>query len=244
MNLLILGLDEGFKRRGLGYTDTIILISIPNPKHNLVMLSIPRDLWISISDLEENRVGVVYKYAEAKRKGKGLETITTLVSKSLQISVHYYFMVRMQGFINVVDSLGGVDIILSQSIAGYPTGSTHLDGRTALAFVRDRTDADDFSRMFQAQILIKGLIEKILKVESWSKFLKVLSVFRQETKSNIPIWEWLRFGYMILRSYANGIENYAITRDMVNPRITVRGEQIIEPNWDKIRALTTKIFKK
>ena len=69
----------------------------------------------------------------------------------------------MQDFISLIDSLGGVEISLSKSIAGYPVGVTHLDGQAALAFARDRAKTDDFARMFQAQILIKAIIAKVFK---------------------------------------------------------------------------------
>jgi polyisoprenyl-teichoic acid--peptidoglycan teichoic acid transferase len=244
MRFLILGLDEGFNRRKPGYTDTIILASMYSPKRKLVMMSIPRDLWIPTSGREESRIGVVYTAAETKVTGKGLSAITAVVSKNFQIPVHYYVLVKMQGFMSIVDSLGGVDIVLLRPTAGYPMGVTHLDGRAALAFARDRAETDDFARMIQAQILIKGIIAQAFKVETWSKLLHVSKVLREATESNIPFWEWPRFAYVILHSYFNGIESYTITRDMVDPKITSQGEQVIEPDWDKIRALTLKIFDK
>ena len=244
MRFLILGLDERSGRSRPGYTDTIILVSTSSLKRNVVMMSIPRDLWIPTSDREENRIGAVYKTAETKGTGKGPGAVTALVNKSFQIPVHYYVLVRMQGFISIVDSLGGVDIILSRPIAGYPAGITHLDGRAALAFARDRAKTDDFARMFQAQILIKGIITKTFKIKIWSKLLRVLNVLRGATESNIPFWEWPRFAFAILHSYLNGIESYTITRDMVSPTITPQGEQVIEPDWAKIRALTRMIFDK
>ena len=94
MKLLILGLDEGFKRNGIGYTDTIILVSISPQKNNNVMLSIPRDLWISISEKEENRLGAVYRIIEMKHAGKGASTVTALVNKLFQVQVYYYVLVK------------------------------------------------------------------------------------------------------------------------------------------------------
>lgn len=204
-------------------------------------MSIPRDLWIQTSNRDGSRIGAVYTAIETKETGKGASAITALVSKSFQIPVYYYVLADMQGFINIIDSLGGVDIILSRPIAGYPTGITHLDGRAALAFARERNETDDFSRMFQAQILINGIISKIFIVKTWGKLPQVLNTLKEVIENNIPFWEWPQFVLTILYSYLNGIESYTITRDMVSPKITPQGEYIIKPDWDKIRILTQDI---
>jgi len=242
MRFLILGVDEGFNRGKPGYTDTLVLVSISLLRGNFVMMSIPRDLWIPISDREEDRIGVVYTAAETKRTGNGPGAVTALVCKSFQIPVRYYVLVKMQGFMDIVDSIGGVDIVLSRPAARYPAGVTRLDGRAALAFARDRAETDDFDRMFQAQILIKAILARTFKIEVLAKLPRALNVFRGAAESNIPFWEWPRFAFMILYSYSNGMESYTITRDMVYPKITPQGEQVIEPDWDMIRALRRTIF--
>ena len=182
MRFLILGLDEGFDRSKPGYTDTIILVSASSLKSNVVMMSIPRDLWIPISGREENRIGVLYRTAEIKETGKGPGAVTSLVSKTFQIPVRYYVVVKMHGFISIVDSLGGLDIVLPRPIARYPIGATHLDGRAALAFARDRAETDDFARMYQAQILIKAMLAQAFKVKS----LKRSTIKHMNQKASTP----------------------------------------------------------
>ena len=244
MKFLILGLDEGFKRSGIGYTDTIILVSISLLKRKFVLLSIPRDLWIQVSDREENHIGAVYAIAETKATGKGASTVTALVNKVFRIPVHYFILVRMQDFIKIIDSLGGVNITLSQPMAGYPAGISNLNGHPALAFARDRANTDDFTRMFQSHVLIKGIISKIFKINTWSNLLHIFRGLKRSIESNIPFFVWVRLAFMIMFSYSNGIESYVITRKMVSPTITEQGEKVIKPDWDKIRKLTQKIFDK
>jgi LCP family protein required for cell wall assembly len=242
MRFLILGVDEGFGRGGPGYADTIILASASSLRGKLALMSIPRDLWIPISDGEEDRIGVVYSIVESKGAGKGPGAVTALVCKSLQIPVRYYVLLKMQGFIDIVDSLGGVEIALPRPVGRYQVGITHLDGRAALAFARDRAETDDFARMLQAQILIKAILARAFKVQAWSKIPRAWGVFRGAAESNIPLWEWPRFAVSIFRSYSNGVEGYSISRDMVYPRITPQCEQVMVPDWDNVRALTRTIF--
>ena len=168
--------------------------------------------------------------------------MTSAVSKSFQIPVHYYILVKMDGFITLVDSVGGLDLLLHQPVAHYPVGVTHLGGRAALAFARDRAETDDFARMYQAHLLIKAMLAQVFKVKVWGKLPRALKVLKAVAESNIPFWQWPYFVFMILRSYMDGTEGYTITRDMVHPKITPQGEQAIEPKWDKILALTHAIF--
>lgn len=242
MKILVLGLDEGFNRSSSGYTDTIILTSTPSIHSKFVLLSIPRDLWVQTPEKEGIRIGSVYKIVEAAKSGNGPIIVTAIVNKSFQVPVHYYVLVRMQGFMNIIDALGGVDITLARPLAKHPIGIMHLDGRAALAFVRDRTETDDFARMYQAQILIEGIITRALKLQVWSKLSEVLRVLKESIESNIPFWMWPQITFMILHAHRSGIEGYTITRDMVTPKITPQGEQVIEPDWNKIKTLTLKIF--
>lgn len=244
MKILVLGLDEGFNRSSSGYTDTIILTSISSIHSKLVLLSIPRDLWVQTPEKEGIRIGSVYKIVEANKSGNGPTTITAIVNKSFQVPVHYHVLVRMQGFMNIIDALGGVDITLARPMAKYPIGNVHLDGQAALAFVRDRAETDDFARIHQAQILIEGIITRAFKLQVWSKLPEVLRVLKESIESNIPFWMWPQIAFMILYARLSGIEGYTITRDMVIPKITPQGEQVIEPDWNKIRTLTLKIFDK
>ena len=96
--------------------------------------------------------------------------------------------------------------------------------------------------MVQAQILIKAIIAQILKIQIWTKLPQAIYVLIKETESNIQFWKLPQLAFMILHAYMSRIESYTITRDMVYPRITPQGEQVIEPDWDKIRTLTQKML--
>jgi hypothetical protein len=60
--------------------------------------------------------------------------------------------------------------------------------------------------------------------------------------TNIPIWQWPRLLFALLRALFFGIDSQAITRDMVNPFQTSQGAQVLAPNWDAIRPLLREMF--
>jgi LCP family protein required for cell wall assembly len=241
-NFLILGIDGGLGRGDLGRTDTIILATVSPLRPSVGMLSIPRDLWVPIEGVGENRINTAYFFAEAKQPGSGSIAALRAVSQNFDVPVNYYLVVRMDGLLSFVDAMGGVDIKLSKAAAGLPAGITHLDGKNALAFARSRANADDFSRMAQAQLLIKAVLQRLLQPEVWPALPQILSSAEAVIDTNIPVWQWPRLGLAFLRAGQGGIDSRVITREMVRPFTTNQGAQVLAPNWDAIGKVTSEMF--
>lgn len=242
-NVLILGIDGGLGRGDLGRTDTIILTTI-NPLEAYVgMLSIPRDLWVPIDNVGENRINTAYFFAEAEEVGTGAKATIKTVEDNFQVPVDYYIVFRMDGMLQFIDALGGIDITLSKETAGFSEGIHHFSGEEALKFVRSRAGSDDFSRMGQAQLLIKSVVKRMLVPYVWKKLPEILTATQTIVKMNIPVLLWPRLFFALIRSGDN-IDARVINRDMVQPFTTDQGAQVLLPNWDVIRKTTSEMFKK
>ena len=159
-NILVLGLDYADWDSPVARSDTMILTSIVPLRPYVGMLSIPRDLWVVIPNVGENRINTAHFFAESRLPGSGPQAAIDTISLNMGVTAPYYLRIKFYGFREVVDALGGVDIDLPVAMAGYPAGKHHLTGRKALAFVRSRAYADDFQRMQQAQVMIKALIQE------------------------------------------------------------------------------------
>lgn len=166
-NFLILGLG-GPKNEPSGLTDTIIFASVDHTgdlpagrQAEVLLLSIPRDIWVP-----EMRAKINSAYYYGNRgEGLGLEWARRYTSQIIGQPVHYVVVISFEGFEDLVDVLGGVDIIVDRGFTDtqYPmpgretdpcggdpelrcryetvtfaTGSAHFDGKTALKFVRSR----------------------------------------------------------------------------------------------------------
>src|SRR5688572_16832427 len=161
-NLLLLGTDDSPERGTVGRTDTIILTTVVPLKPYVGMLSIPRDLWVSVPGMGEQRINTAYFYAEASAAGSGSRAAMDTIRENFGIPVPYYVVIHMIGLTSVVDALGGIDIILDTSVGGFPSGTHHLSGEQALIFVRERSSSDDFSRMLRTQILLSSIVRKAI----------------------------------------------------------------------------------
>jgi LCP family protein required for cell wall assembly len=241
-NILLLGIDYSDPGNAVARTDSIILFTFNPLKPTIGMLSIPRDLWVTVPGVGENRINTAHFYAENLQPGSGPTIAMEVVSLNFGVNVDYYLRIRFEGFREIVDALHGVDLILKEPMAGYPAGKVHLTGRKALAFVRDRTNTDDFFRMSQGQVMLKALFMNMLKPVKWIRLPAVFKAFFNSVDTSIPVWEWPRLTIALLRAGSEGIQSRLITRDMVKPYMTDQGANVLLPNWAAIRPIVKEIF--
>src|SRR5574341_674959 len=241
-NILLLGTDDSPERGAVGRTDTIILTTVVPLKPYIGMLSIPRDLWVTIPGVGEQRINTAYFFAEANESGSGPQAALQTIRDNFGVPVRYYAVIHMLGLVSVVDVLDGVDIQLETSMGGLPAGAHHLDGLDALAFVRDRSSSDDFGRMRRAQILLSAAFGKVLMPSYWPNLPPFILSLTKVIDTNIPFWQWPRLLFALSRAVLFGIDSQTIRREMVNPFQTCEGAQVLAPNWNAIRPLLKEMF--
>lgn len=243
-NIMLIGVDyvDPSSVHAIGRTDTIILASVLPPRPYIGMLSIPRDLWVSIPGVGENRINTAHFYAESAEPGSGPQLLRRTIALNFGVDLPYYLRIRFEGFRDIVDALGGVDIVLEEAAAGYPPGRHHLTGRKALAFVRDRADSDDFFRMAHGQLMIRALMRNLLNPFKWPRLPAVTAAVVRSVDTNLPVWLWPRLGVAVLRLGPAGIDSKIIRREMTTPFVTNEGAQVLAPKWDLILPLIDEIF--
>jgi polyisoprenyl-teichoic acid--peptidoglycan teichoic acid transferase len=239
----LLGIDYAEAGSFTGRSDTIILTTIEPFRPYVGILSIPRDLWVTIPGIGENRINTAHFFAEANQAGSGPEAVSNTLLENFGVDINYYLRVRFDDFRKIVDAMGGLDIFLDKPTAGYPAGSHHLTGNKALAFARNRIGSDDFFRMERGQILIKAAIKQMTLPTNWVRIPSVIEAISQSIDSNIPLWMGPRIAFAILRTGVDRIDNQTITREMVTPFTTSQGANVLLPRWELIRPLVNKMFQ-
>jgi LCP family protein required for cell wall assembly len=240
--LLILGIDYADPGSTVARSDTIMLVAF-NPYTPYVrMLSVPRDLWVVIPGVGENRINTAHFFAESQTPGSGPQSLRDTIALNFGVSMPYYLRIRFEGFREMVDALGGVTIELSEPVAGYPPGKYHLTGNKALAFVRNRTDADDFFRMSNGQLMLEAMLRNMLNPLKWPRLPGVARAFFSAIDTNAPVWIWPRLAMALLRVGPNGIDNRIVTRQMTTSFITDQGAMVLLPKWESIRPMVEEMF--
>jgi polyisoprenyl-teichoic acid--peptidoglycan teichoic acid transferase len=241
-NILVLGLDSRPEEGYVSRSDTIILTTFLPLKPYVGLLSIPRDLWVNIPGYGENRINTAHFFGEADHSGGGPEEAKQAIRQDFGVNVDYYIRLRFDGFRDIVDKLGGVDVNLQQPMSGLTAGAHHLNGEQALALVRDRKSSDDFFRMDRGQLFLRSVWRQILKPTTWPRLPLVLAALARTMDTDIPVWLWPRLGLALLRVGPDSLDARDITREMVTPFVTSQGAQVLGPRWDQINPVLMQIF--
>ena len=231
INILLLGIG-GEGHSGGELTDTIMIASVKPATNEASLLSIPRDLYVQIPGTNRNsKINAVKLYGDKSKEKNGVELIKQTVSEVSGLDIHYYVQLDFNGFIKIIDDLGGIDVYLKNDIndPAYPNfsrgydpfyikkGWHHLDGATALKVARSRHSVmGDFDRIERQQDIIKAAKQKVF--EKYSKldvftFKKILNSLGDNLKTDIQLKEFPRF-YKV----AKEIKNHKITADVIDTK--------------------------
>ncbi len=209
VNILFLGIgDSG--HAGADLSDTIMVASIDPRTNDVSMLGIPRDLYVKIPGHSYDKINAAHAFGEQAKKGGGPELAKQVVSQTLGIPIHYYVRADFTGLKKAVDALGGIDINVEQALNDpeYPcdknegracgmhiaTGTQHMDGATALKFVRCRKGncGDDFGRAKRQQQVLVEMREKALKISTITnpaKISELIDIVGGHLSTDLQAWE-------------------------------------------------------
>jgi LCP family protein required for cell wall assembly len=241
--VLILGIDRPPEGTWAGRSDTMILTSITPVLPDVSILSIPRDLWVNVPGQGENRINTAHYFAEISAPGTGKAAADGVVEANLGVNVDYVVRIKFDGFVKIIDAMGGVTVTLPVAMSGLAAGEHTFDGSQALAFVRDRSGSDDFFRQQRGQMVILAGIKNMMSPAKWARLPAVLVALLQSVDTNIPIWIYPRLIYASLFSAVKGFDARTFDRDMVTSWTTDAGAQVLIPNWDRINPLLFELFR-
>ncbi len=240
---LILGIDRPPENTWIGRSDTMILTTLKPLSSKVSMLSIPRDLWLMIPGHDQNRINTAHYFAELETPGTGMHAAKVAVAENFGIDVDYVVRIKFDGFIDIVDAMGGVTIDLPKDMAGFSAGRHHFDGTEALKFVRERKSDDDFFRQERGQMFISAAIKEMLNPIKWPRIPAVAAAVNNSIQTDLPIWLWPRVGFGFIYSAMTDFDAHTFDRNSITPWVTDEGAQVLLPNWELMNPLIDGLFK-
>ncbi len=199
INVLVMGVDsvEGTHR-----ADTIFVLGVNPAKGRISMLSIPRDTRVLINGRARKINEILPRYGEA--------VLRSLIEDLMQIQISRFVKVDFQGFINIIDIIGGLEIDIEKAMhyddnwgklhIHFDKGLHKLDGRQALNYVRFRADANaDLGRIKRQQKFIRVLVEKALKPGTFVKLPQIVAQAYEHVQTDFALQEI----FAMFRSFAD-----------------------------------------
>lgn len=260
VTMLIMGLDyRDWQSGDTPHSDTMILLSIDPITRNASMLSLPRDLWVSIPGFNYGRINEAYFNGAAYNlPGGGPELARQTVEQFIGVPVQYYAVIEFNAFIKFIDELGGVQIQPDQQVKIEKFGggqeqileagkSYTLDGQLALAYARERhTQGGDVDRARRQQEVILSIRKRILAFNKLPELISKAPALYQDLSSgiytNMNLQEAIQLGILALQLDSSQIKKGIIDYQMVIPTKSPEGEAILKPITDKIRTLRDELF--
>ncbi|HJV32473.1 MAG TPA: LCP family protein, partial [Patescibacteria group bacterium] len=209
INILVLG-EGGEGHDGPHLTDTILFVTFKPSTSQVGIVSLPRDLWIPVSDGGQNKINAVNALAEKAEPRSGGEAARKEISALLDQPIDYYVRVDFSAFKTLIDDVGGVTVNVDRTFTdfAYPTddalykkvhfekGWQTMDGDTALEYVRSRHgnngEGGDFSRSRRQQKVMLALKEKLVSFDTLlnpSRVASVLETLQSHVISDMELWE-------------------------------------------------------
>lgn len=211
INILLAGIG-GPGHSGPDLSDTLEIYSIDPVNKTAAVLSIPRDLYVTLSDGSHGRInainteGVQYckKHACAVGSDQGGAAMEGMIGDLLGIKISYFVRLNFTGFQQLVDTLGGIDVTVATRLfdplypcpdpstaycpINIPAGAHHFNGATALQFARSRETSSDFARAARQQQVIAAMRDRALTagiLANPAKVTQLLNILGKNVKTDV-----------------------------------------------------------
>lgn len=219
-SFMLLGGDAGADRIGLR-PDSVSLVTVDANTGQIAIVGIPRNLYnapfVKGSPMrdewpdgfncgDECLFAYIYPWAEkrpelypdavAAGSTPGIEAMRDSVEAITGIPIQFYVLIDMNGFRRLIDALGGIDIMIEETVNvcvvgepitdSFPPGATHLNGKRALMFARTRCDSDDFARMGRQRQIEEAILRQVNPGTVLARFQELASAGKALVLTDMP----------------------------------------------------------
>jgi len=259
LNFLLIGSD---KRSGSSFRTDTMVVAILRPNEGQVsLISIPRDLWVSIPLSDNNRINTAYQRGIAiDYPGGGPGLLKDTIQYNLGIRIDHTAMVDFDGFRKIVDTLGGVDIPVSCSYTDWrlidPSydpeneanwylytvnpGVIHMDGDLALWYARSRQKSSDFDRGRRQQEVLRSIFTQALRTGTISRIPELYGNLNNTIETDLGLTDILQLSLYAPKMTNADIRSYYIRPPYVNSWITSGGAYVLSPDQVLLTQLLTE----
>ncbi|PYI50637.1 hypothetical protein DLM86_28100 [Paenibacillus flagellatus] len=240
VNILLLGADSrGTSKNEVPRSDTIMVASIDPLTKKAHLFSILRDTYVKIPGHGEDRVNAAFSLG-----GPNLAMRT--VGELLGISIQYYVYTDFQGFMALVDAIGGIDIDVEKDMKyrdseepefdiNLKKGFQHMDGKTALQYVRFRHDAtSDFTRTERQRKFMTAVADKMQTTSSILRLPSILNKIDPYITTNMSITDMIKLGSLGFEVKAQGVTGVQIPPSSLLQDSNVGGASVLTVNKAKL----------
>ncbi len=257
LNVLLLGSDQR-PNDPVWRTDVIMIAFLDVNNGRAAVLSLPRDLYVNIPTRGWDRINIADFWGEyTKYPGGGPGLLKRVIADNFGIRVDKFARVDFAGFTRIVDTLGGIDVnvpcdleddfIDPTSPTGFRhfqvrAGINHMDGDTALMFVRQRHNTGDVSRAQRQQRVVYALRAKLLSPDIVTKIPQLYAQLQDAVQTDFGTIDLPGLVQIGTRIQPENIRGRVVDETMWSFWTTPDGKSVLVFDKDEVRATVDDLF--
>jgi LCP family protein required for cell wall assembly len=263
INILVLGLDRRPSEGQIpSRTDTIFVVTLDPKSDSAGILGIPRDGLVDIplrdGGTYAERINTVYAQGEDQDyPGGGIGLMRDVIRNNFNIDIDHHVLVDFEGFQEIVDALGGIDVDVPDYVYDpyyswtelpgdydpqeFEVGRQHMDGRTALAYSRIRFSSDDLDRIQRQQRVIFAAIEKGKSLNVLTRADDLWSEYNDSIETDIS--DIKVAGYALLADQVKDNIHAVSLGPATVPHTGDQGQAFQVFDWPTVEDLVASLFE-
>ena len=209
--VMIMGVDE--RADDVGRSDTLMIATLDPDKNQAALLSVPRDTRVKIKGHGFDKINAAYAYGGRKLTQETIESL-------LNTHIDHYIKINVHGFTKIIDALGGIDIDVEKRMyyedpwdddgglyIDLQPGMQHMDGKTAITYVRYRDEEGDIGRIKRQQNFMKAVMDKLVSPTIIPKLPAIVSAVSNSVETDMSVSEILSFLGTLQDAKDNGLKS-------------------------------------
>ena len=207
--IMIMGVDE--REGDVGRSDTLMVATIDPVRNEASLLSIPRDTRVAIPRNGYDKINAAYAYGGEKLTQRTVEDF-------LGVRIDHYVIINTHAFQKIVDAIGGIDIDVEKRmyyedpwdddgglIIDLRPGRQHMDGKTAVTYVRYRDEEGDIGRVKRQQKFMRACVDAVTTPAILPRLPGIISSVIDSVKTDLSVRQMLEFIGTLKESQAKGL---------------------------------------
>ncbi len=191
INIMIMGVDR--RTDDVGRSDTLMVLTYEQQQKKASLLSLPRDTRVHIEKNDYDKINHAYAYG-------GHELTKKTVEAFLNVPIDYYVLIDIHAFEKIIDTVGGIDIDVEKRmyyedpwdddgglVIDLQPGMQHMDGKTAIQYVRYRDGEGDIGRINRQQKFMKAFLAQVISPSILPKLPQMLKNISEAIQTDMPL---------------------------------------------------------
>ena len=234
--VMLMGVDE--REGDVGRSDTLMIATLDAKKHKAAILSVPRDTRVKIKGHGFDKINAAYAYGGHKLTQNTVEDL-------LGVEMEHYVIINVNAFTKIIDAIGGIDINVEKRmyyedpwddngglvINLYP-GQQHMDGKTAITYVRYRDEEGDIGRITRQQKFMKAVMDKLTSPSIIPRIPAIIGEVVDSINTDLSVKQMIEFMAALKEAQSNGLQ----TEMLPGRPMYIGGVSYWIPDLSKLRA--------